>query len=141
MLHAVVPQSHPTYSARRRKVSRARFEAPVNSGSPNIERPQPASNRAPFPQIRRLGLCKALKKSPHTIGSYFNEWKKVNPRSAVVKQHSSEMESSTSHSPTKNERSMANYPISDEDIQYSVAKTLATEHYYKKTWIIGLAMA
>ena len=82
----------------------------------------------------RDDICKALKKSPHTIGSYFNEWKKVNPRSAVVKQQSTQMESSTSNSPTKNERSMANYPISDEDIQYSVAKTLATEHYYKKTW-------
>ncbi len=33
----------------------------------------------------RDDICKALKKSPHTIGSHFSEWKKVNPRSAVVK--------------------------------------------------------
>ncbi len=82
----------------------------------------------------RDDICKALKKSPHTIGSYFNEWKKAHPRSAVVKQQSSEMDGTSSNSPTRSERSMANYPISDEDIQYSVAKTVAAEHYYKKTW-------
>ncbi len=82
----------------------------------------------------RNDICKALKKSPHTIGSYFNEWKKANPRSAVVKQESSQIDTSGSNSTTRSERSMANHPISDEDIQYSVAKTLAAEHYYKKTW-------
>ena len=82
----------------------------------------------------RNDICKSLKKSPHTIGSYFNEWKKANPRSAVVKQERAEMESSGSNSTTRSERSMVNHPISDEDLQYNVAKTLAAEHYYKKTW-------
>ena len=82
----------------------------------------------------RDDICQALGKSSHTIGSHFSQWKKVNPRSSVVKQQPSEIDNSATNSQTPETREVVNHAISDEELQYSVAKTLAAEHYYKKTW-------
>jgi hypothetical protein len=82
----------------------------------------------------RDDICKALKKSSHTIGSYFNEWKKVNPRSALVQQQNSEIGRTKQNSQPNQGRKVINHTVTDEDFQYSAAKTVAAEHYYKKTW-------
>ena len=82
----------------------------------------------------RNDICKALKKSPHTIGSYFNEWKKANPRSALVQQQNSEIGRTKQNSQPNQETKVVNHTVTDEDFQYSAAKAVAAEHYYKKTW-------
>jgi hypothetical protein len=82
----------------------------------------------------RDDICQALSKSSHTIGSHFAQWKKANPRSAVVKQQESEIGRATSNSQTNQRKKVVNHSITDEDIQYSAAKAVAAEHYYKKTW-------
>ena len=71
----------------------------------------------------RDDICKALEKSPHTIGSYFYQWKKVNPRSSVVKQQPSEIDRTRLPILKLPEtREVVNHAISDEDFQYSAAK-------------------
>jgi hypothetical protein len=81
----------------------------------------------------RNDICKALKKSPHTIGSYFNEWKKANPRSALVQQQNSEIGKNNQNSQPNQGRKVVNHTVTDEDFQYNAAKAVAAEHYYKKT--------
>ena len=82
----------------------------------------------------RDDICQALSKSSHTIGSHFAQWKKAHPRSAVVKQQESEIGTPNQNSLPNQGRKVVNHGITDEDIQYSAAKALAAEHYYKKTW-------
>jgi hypothetical protein len=82
----------------------------------------------------RDDICKALKKSSHTIGSHFSEWKKDHPRSALVQQQNSEIGKNNQNSQPNQGRKVVNHTVTDEDFQYSAAKAVAAERYYKKTW-------
>ncbi len=85
----------------------------------------------------RNEICKALRKSSHTVGGYFAEWKKDNPRSTItVSQEKSEVHQSNNgnHSETREVASRSNLPSADEEVQYRTARNIASEHYYRKTW-------
>ena len=82
----------------------------------------------------RDDICQALSKSSHTIGSHFAQWKKAHPRSALVQQQKEEIGRTNKNSLPNQRRKVVNHAITDEDFQYSAAKAVAAEHYYKKTW-------
>ncbi len=88
----------------------------------------------------RKDICQALKKSSHTVGTHFTQWRKANPRSAVAAQLSnSEITKSrnghqVSHSGARRVASYSNLPKADEEVQYNTARDLAAERYYRKTW-------
>jgi hypothetical protein len=82
----------------------------------------------------RDDICKALSKSSHTIGSHFSQWKKAHPRSALVQQQKEEIGTTNQNSLPNQGRKVENHAITDEDFQYSAAKAVAAERYYKKTW-------
>ena len=89
-----------------------------------------ASGRYPS----RNDICRELKKSSKTIGSYFAEWKKAHPRSALVQQQKEEIGTTNKNSLPNQGRKVVNHAITDEDFQYNAAKAVAAERYYKKTW-------
>ncbi len=85
----------------------------------------------------RNDICKELRKSPKTIGRYFAEWKEANPKSTsmVRNKDTDVIESNGGHH--RGKRSVASrstLPSREEEVQYNVARDIAAERYYKKTW-------
>ena len=85
----------------------------------------------------RNDICQALKKSPRTIGRYFAEWKEANPKSTsmVRNQEAEVMESNGgNHQGKRSVASRSTLSSREEEVQYNVARDIAAERYYKKTW-------
>ena len=84
-----------------------------------------ASGRYPS----RNDICRELKKSSKTIGSYFAEWKEKNPRpqGLSVQRGMSVNNGSTNG---KREQQMSE---TDQESQFAAARKVVASHYYEKT--------
>ena len=76
----------------------------------------------------RDDICQELKRSSKTIGRYFADWRKANPRSSEFVQKKTAV---VRHRHPVASRSTL--PRTEADIQYRVARDLVTEQYYRKT--------
>lgn len=82
----------------------------------------------------RDDICKALRKSSHTVGSHFAEWKKANPRSALTIQQRSKVDRQASNgNGSSGGVSDPDLERADRDIQLNVARKLIAQSYYEKT--------
>ena len=82
----------------------------------------------------RDDICQALRKSSHTVGKHFAEWKKANPRSSLTIQKQSEVDRQAANG--NGSGSAATNPDlerADRDIQLDVARRLIARSYYEKT--------
>ena len=82
----------------------------------------------------RDDICQVLRKSSHTIGKHFAEWKKAFPRSALTIQNQSKVARQANNG-NGSSSAVTNPDLekTDWDIQLDAARRLVARSYYEKT--------
>ena len=81
----------------------------------------------------RDDICRELKKSSKTIGSYFAEWKKNNPKPKELSvQRGMSVQNTVANDSSSDSREQK-MSETDQESQFVAARKVVASHYYEKT--------